>query len=233
MANTTHQTRLSDSPYIHSVSHIFHNADNLGTAMPDGCWDLVLLKQKDKITIFRTGMLTRAIPLEREAGDELLTVSMKAALFMPHLPAQHLVDKAFDFPMFGKGKFFIDGSTIELPNFENVEVFIEKLLRMGILSQDKEVASALDGNPQATSLRTLQRHFFFTTGVTQRSLQQIARAQQAVSLIQQGRPLHWAAAEAGYFDQAQMTRFLKQIMGQTPGEIRSKGANTTKDLSLL
>lgn len=230
--STVHHTRNSDSPYIFSVSHIMHTADNVGTALPDGCWDLVVLRQNDgSVNIFRTGMLTRAIPLERKAGEELLVISLRANIFMPHMSAQRLVDDAFVFPTFGKNAFSIDSTTVEIPSFGNVEMFVDKLVHTGILMSDKEVAATLEGTPKVTSPRTLQRHFLATTGVTWSYLQQIARAQRAAALLQQGASPSWAAAEAGYFDQAQMTRILKQMMGQTPGEIRRKGLNTTKNLS--
>jgi len=235
MAENTiiHSTRVAGSPYVHSISRIIHMQDNIGTATPDGCWDLVVLKRKERIYFFRTGILTQAIPLRREAGDELLTISLRVAFFMPHMAARQLINKAFSFPLFNNRTCCMNGNLIELPNFENAELFIDKLVSVGILVKDNEIACALEGRLQTKSSRTLRRRFLVTTGLTQNYIQQIVRAQHAVMLIQQGAPLQWVAAETGYYDQSQMTHSLKHIMGQNPGEIKRKGANTTKDLSLF
>lgn len=229
-----HLTRIPDSHFAHSVSHIKHTADNVGMATPDGCWDLVILRHFDgQVTIFRTGMLTRAIPIERMAGDELLTISFKANIFMPALPARQLVDRVFSLPTIGKRGFYIDGSEFEIPSFENIETFLDKLMRKNVLSNDEAIETALKGESEAMPARTLRRHFLSSTGVTKNYLQQITRAQQAMKLLQQGVTPDRVAGDIGYFDQAHMTKTLKQMMGQTPGEIIRKGTNTTKDLSLL
>jgi AraC-like DNA-binding protein len=69
------------------------------------------------------------------------------------------------------------------------------------------------------SPRTLQRHFLKTTGMTHNYWQQIQRAQKAASGLQLGKSVAQVAFEAGYVDQSHMTRWLKQIVGRTPGEI--------------
>jgi hypothetical protein len=228
--STIHHVRQSDSPFVQSVSLIEHSALNQGMATPDGCWDMVILKRHEGVAVFRTGMLTRAIPLQRQAGEELLTISLPASMFMPWIKAARLVDQAFDFPMVGPRAVMIDGSVVELPSFHNAEMFVEVLVRKGILEQDELVASVLQGRPKAMSLRTLQRHFVQASGITANVWQRIQQAQRAVALLQHGMSPYWVAAEVGYFDQAHMTKILKLTMGQTPGEIIRDGANTTKPL---
>jgi methylphosphotriester-DNA--protein-cysteine methyltransferase len=124
----------------------------------------------------------------------------------------------------------VNGIRTEIPTFQNTENFIELLIRRGVLAQSELVASVLDGHPMAMSPRTLQRHFINTSGITVNYWQQIQRAQRAMISLERGVSPHQTAAEAGYFDQAHMTKVLKQMMGQTPGEIIRDGAQTTKYL---
>ena len=61
------------------------------------------------------------------------------------------------------------------------------------------------------------------TGLTYKGIQQFERAHQAVTLLQSGVPILDATYQTGYFDQAHLTRSLKLLYGQTPGEIMKSG----------
>lgn len=52
------------------------------------------------------------------------------------------------------------------------------------------------------------------------------RAEHARRLLEEGRPPAEVAHEAGYADQAHLTRDLRDRLGQTPGEIRKRGASS-------
>jgi methylphosphotriester-DNA--protein-cysteine methyltransferase len=69
------------------------------------------------------------------------------------------------------------------------------------------------------SLRTLQRRFLLSTGLTYKAMQQIERARKAATLLEQGVPIIDAAYETGFFDQSHLTNSLKRFIGQTPAQI--------------
>jgi methylphosphotriester-DNA--protein-cysteine methyltransferase len=73
------------------------------------------------------------------------------------------------------------------------------------------------------SLRTGQRHFLQATGLTHRAVRQIERARHATNLLKQGVSILDTVHEAGYFDQAHLTRSLKHFVGETPREIGQAG----------
>src|SRR5690606_6142226 len=99
-----------------------------------------------------------------------------------------------------------------------VDSFVEKLIRNGIVEDNRLVASVVSGHPMAMSERTLQRHFLKTTGVTYKTFTQIERAQKALALLQQGRPGADVAFALGYSDQPHMTRSVNAVMGLTPSQ---------------
>jgi AraC-like DNA-binding protein len=52
--------------------------------------------------------------------------------------------------------------------------------------------------------------------MTQSRFRQIERARHAVQLLRSGSSILDVVHEAGYFDQAHLTRSLRQLIGQTP-----------------
>ena len=55
--------------------------------------------------------------------------------------------------------------------------------------------------------------------MTHSTFRQIERARYATNLLKQGVSILDAVHEAGFFDQAHLTRSLKHLIGQTPAKI--------------
>ncbi len=104
-------------------------------------------------------------------------------------------------------------------NYENVETFVERLVREDLLVSDPVVKAVLAGQPPEMSLRTVRRRFLLATGLTYKVIAQIERAKQAADLLEQGVSLLETAYQAGYADQSHMTRSLKHFIGHTPAQI--------------
>jgi methylphosphotriester-DNA--protein-cysteine methyltransferase len=95
--------------------------------------------------------------------------------------------------------------------------------------QNQSVNTALRGHPQERSTRTAQRRFLQATGVTHSAVRQIERARHATNLLKQGVSILDAVHDAGYYDQAHLTRSLKRLIGQTPAQV----LRAEKQLSFL
>jgi Transcriptional regulator containing an amidase domain and an AraC-type DNA-binding HTH domain len=93
------------------------------------------------------------------------------------------------------------------------------------------VESALRGEPLELSTRSVQRRFLQATGLTQGSIRQIERARHATMLLQGGVSILDTVEQAGYSDQAHLTRSLKYLIGKTPAQIINK--SEPEQLSLL
>jgi methylphosphotriester-DNA--protein-cysteine methyltransferase len=83
-------------------------------------------------------------------------------------------------------------------------VFVDRLVRQGILVRDPVVEAAIRGHTPDTSVRSLQYRFSRATGLTHKTIRQIERARSAISLLEQGTPISDVALELGYFDQAHL-----------------------------
>ena len=142
---------------------------------------------------------------------------------MPHLPVKTLLDRQdATLPEASSNSFWLHGSVWGLPTFENADVFVNRLIRQGILVRDPVVEAAIQGHTPDMSVCSLQYRFLRATGLTHKRIQQIERARSAVPLLEQGTPILDTAFELGYFDQAYLTNTLKRFIGKTPTQIAQK-----------
>jgi hypothetical protein len=181
---------------------------------------MVVTRLKGKTTLTVRGPETHAATLDCPAEGEWLGIRYKLGTFMPQLPASNLLDRRdVTLPEATDQSFWLNGSAWEYPDFENAETFVNRLVHAGWIAVDFPVAATLRGQQQELSIRSAQRHFLQTTGMTHSTIRQIERARHATNLLKQGVSILDTVHEAGYFDQAHLTRSLKHFIGQTPGQI--------------
>ena len=223
--------RPSDSPFVERIWRATseHGGPFLSIAMSH--WEMVVTKLNGRTTVTVRGPETKATPLLCPAGGEWLGIRFRLGTIMPDLPARALVDADTDLPEMGRHAFWFQGSAWEVPDFDNAEAFVNRLVRDGLLVRAPVVDAVLHRELTKSSLRTAQRHFVRTTGLTHGAVRRIERARYATTLLQQGVPILDAVHEAGYFDQPHLTRSLKHLIGQTPAQLM--GRTNAEQLSFL
>lgn len=224
-------TRPSDSPFVQAIYHTRSVGGGSFTSIATTQWEMVVTKQRGKVTLSLRGPETKASPAPIPEDAEFLGIIFKHGTYMPRFPAKKLVDEEIHLPETVKNSFHLFGDTWEIPNFENVEPFVNRLLREDLLAHDQVVEDVLRGKTQALSLRSIQRRFLHVTGLTYKSIQQIERARQALSLLQSGVPISETAYQTGYFDQSHLTRSVLRLLGQTPAQIAK--SNQVNDVVFL
>ena len=167
-----------------------------------------------------------ARPLSYRAGAASLWVRFRVGTFMPHIPPTTILNRELELPRHGRDKFWLHGRTWDIPNFDNADTFVEHLVRGGVLTCDPLVDAALHGELTRVPARTIRHHFQHSTGLRQNVIQQIARVQRAVALLQQGHPPLATAQALGYADQSHLTRSVKRFLGSTPHEIHVSSPST-------
>ena len=186
-------------------------------------WEMVVATFNGKTTITARGPETKASQADYPADAEFFGIVFKLGSFMPHLPLKTLRDRQdATLPEASSNAFWLHGSAWELPTFENADVFVDRLIRQGIVVRDPVVEAAIQGHTPDVSIRSLQYRFLRATGLTHKAIQQMERARSAVSLLEQGTPILDTAFELGYFDQAHLTNSLKRFVGKTPAQIARK-----------
>jgi hypothetical protein len=155
-------------------------------------------------------------------GGEYLGIIFKHGTMLPYLPADAIVDGDVDMPNASGKSFWLNGLAWQFPTYENADTFVDRLVREGVLVRDPIVQSALRGEPQELSPRSIQRRVMRATGLTHGVLRQIDRARQATLLLEEGISILDTVDRLGYADQAHLTRALKSFIGKTPAQIIRK-----------
>ena len=114
--------------------------------------------------------------------------------------------------------FWLNDSAWQFPNFDNADTFVEWLERDGLFTHDPVVEAAIRGQRHPRSVRTAQRRFLSTTGLTHAAARQIDRARKATRLLREGMPIPDVIRETSYFDQPHLNHALMRYIGQTPAQ---------------
>jgi hypothetical protein len=212
--------RLSDSPFVERVWRCHSDRAGVFLSVAASHFEIAVTRHRGKTFLTLRGPETKATAADCPAEGEWLGIRFKLGTFMPELtPGQLLDRKDVTLPDATSRSFWLNGSAWEYPDFENAETFVKRLVQKGIITRDSAVDAAVRGQGQALSLRSAQRHFPRATGLTHCTVRQIERARHATNLLKQGVSILDTVHEAGYFDQAHLTRSLKYRIGQTPAEI--------------
>jgi AraC-like DNA-binding protein len=214
-----YEERASDSPYLDAVTR-GHSEGEGFTIRPAECqWHMVLARLRGETRMIVTGPCTTSGVVRFTDGVELLWIRLKLGTYMPHLPTRSLLDVETTLPEATCASFRLAGDTWQFPDFTNVETFIAQLARRDVLARDPLVSAVLADEPHALADRTVRHRFLRATGLTQAHIHQVARAQRAAALLQQGKPILDTVHVAGYFDQPHLTRSLKHFIGHTPAQL--------------
>lgn len=215
-----HTKRTSDHPYIETVWQTRNINDGIYTATPDASWDLIIVTDTDGSRFaFLAGQATKSVQVPYQANTGSIVISFVPGAYMPAYPGEEMLDNVKMLPNFDESHFMLAGHTFLFPTFKDVEQLVERLVTLKILKNDAIVDKAVGNKKPALSERAVQRHFTRTTGLTQKYLAQIQRAQLAVRLLQQGKKPIEVAMEAGYTDQAHLSNSLKKIMNRKPSDV--------------
>ena len=214
-----HEQRLSDSPYVETITHGWTMSDGSTIRPSESNWHMVFVKEHGRIHRLVVGPLSTAGVASWGEGAEILWIKFKLGVFMPHLPVRDLLDSEKPLPEAASSSFWLKSAAWELPDFENADTFVNRLMHDEILVLDPVVDAMLQDQSVDISSRTMRHHFLRATGLTRSRIFQMRQAQQAKALLQMGTPILDAVHEAGYFDQPHLTRALKQFIGYTPAQI--------------
>lgn len=182
-------------------------------------WEMVVTRQDGRAQLAVLGPETRATTASIPEGAEFLGIQFRLGTFMPRLPPGPLVNRALTLSSTTRSRVWLDGCRLELPEIDDVDAFVGRLIRSGVLVHDPVVVRAVGGHVDGLSSRSVQRRVSRATGLTSGAIRQIQRAERAVRMLSTGRAPIEVAHDAGYADQPHLTRSLRRFMGQTPAQI--------------
>jgi AraC-like DNA-binding protein len=219
MDSLIYQDRLSESPYVELVMHGLTIADETLIRPAASHWHLVFSRQQGRMHSFVVGPWTNSGIVSWKKDAEILWIRFKLGTFMPHLPPKKVLNSELTLAEASSKSFWLKSSAWEQPDFYNVDTFVNRLVREELLVRDPVVNAALENQLPAIPLRTVRHRFLQVTGQPQNRILQLQRAQQAMTLLQQGNSILDVVAQVGYADQPHLTRSMRHFFGYTPGKI--------------
>jgi hypothetical protein len=214
------EDRPSDSPLVERVWQSRSVRAGRFASVAASHWEMVVTRVDGRTRMTVRGPETRATAADCPADGEWLGIRFKLGTFMPELSVARIIDRQdVDLPHVSTRSFWLDGATWEYPTYENAEVFVQRLAQRGVIGREPVVDGVLRGGRHELSTRSTQRRFLRATGLTYGAHRQIERARHAARSLTGGAAILDAVHDAGYFDQAHLTRSFKRLIGRTPGQI--------------
>ena len=209
--------RYSESPYVSAVWQGYFEEDYAPLCPADTRWNLLFLKKGRHCQVLVEGAVSHSFTKKEFADTEFLVIQFETGTYLPQLPAGSLLDANILLEQDAGYAFCLDGASWEIPTYETVEMFVERLVHHDSLVYDPIIRANLEDKPVSdVSERTIRRRFLHATGLTPNIIQQIQRARQAAFLLEQETPILDVVYQTGYADQPHLTRSLKRFLGYTP-----------------
>ena len=220
----TYEEKRSSSPYAEVVWHTEDQTDGEYVASADACWDMIFIKNKEgKSKVLLCGPCFKTTLVPYSAGNTNFGIQFKPGVIFTDISVADMLNVTKALPMPQEDIFVLQGIPWKLPTYESVDEFLSEMAANGLLSIDPVVRDVLENKDVKLSVRSVQRHFATTIGMSPRRVRQIMSARKAVELLLQGMPLAEASYELGYADLPHMIRMLKRFTGFTPMENKLRG----------
>jgi len=166
------------------------------------------------------GPATKATTMTCSADSEYFGADFQLGAYLPMFPPGRLTNlRDAVLPTLPDGRILLDGLAWEMPTPQNIDVFIERLQRADLMVYDPLINELRHGAVRTMPKRTAQSRFVRAVGLPLRTLELIDRARRAVRMLSAGSTIADVAVEAGYYDQAHLTRSLRRLIGHTPAEV--------------
>jgi hypothetical protein len=223
--------RPSDSPYVARVwrSRSEDVARMMAVATPR--WSLVFWEQAGRMYGAVQGPASRVSRAPVPEESTFFGIDFALGATMQRLPVGQLVDGHAEIPDVTRTSFWMDGSAWHIPDYDNAEAFVGRLVREGVVVCDPLVADVVRGAEPDLSVRTVQRRFLAATGFTRSAVRQIDRARQAAVQLRHGVPTSDVVDRLGYFDEPHLAHSLSRFIGRTATALRD--GTSGEPLSLL
>ena len=161
------EERASDHPFVEKIWRCHSDRGDTFLSVAASSFEMAITRLGGKSFLTLRGPETAATTLDCPAEGQWICIRFKPGTFMPQfLPGSLRDHQDVMLPPATAQSFWLNGSAMEYPGFDNAETFVRRLSKSGILSRDPIVQDTLLRRPRELSLRSAQRHFLRSTGVT-------------------------------------------------------------------
>ena len=192
--------------------------------LPDACVDIVWAGSRLVVAGPATGPVFTTVPANVAAMGVRFRVGAAGAAL--GIPAAEVLDATVPLDdIWGREM------TERMGDDPRVETLARLVRARARSAPDLLVRAAATGADPNLGARQLRRRFADAVGYGPKTLQRILRFQRFLALAQTGTDLARLAIEAGYADQAHLTRECSRLAGLPPGALLAAGAGPAGDTS--
>ncbi|MDX2776056.1 AraC family transcriptional regulator [Streptomyces caniscabiei] len=214
-----YEQRILASSLVHLVWRAVAKYDGTYSDPANEYWSIGFVRHVDGATsadVYGPSLVPRTV--DSHQGEAYWGIEFHAHVAIRHVDKGDILNS--DTPLFVEdAHVFLAGHRYSVPAYDELEAFAVRLEKDGVLVNNQRILRAIQGDERGFSERSRQRHFRTTTGLNKKQIEQLRRARRAFYLLQQGYSATEAAQNAGYADQAHMTRSFKVLRGETPARI--------------
>src|SRR5262249_32793923 len=163
--------RASDSLLVENIWHTYTESSGYYVVSADASWDILITRHGRNTNVLLGRPTMMATPISYYEGIECIGIRFKLGTFLPHFPIITTMPEGLFVPHATTNAFWLGNSTWPIPDFENADTFIARLVRADLLAYDPVVDAVLQGHEVYMPSRSVQRRFLRTTGLTQRYVQ--------------------------------------------------------------
>ncbi|MGK3952898.1 helix-turn-helix domain-containing protein [Microbacterium sp. I2] len=223
--------RDTDSPYVTRVWRGRTTGAGFMNSVATSTWELVFWEDDGVVHAAVRGPETRPTAVAMDSESESFGITFAHGASMPHLPSRRLIDSEAESVHVERGRFVLRGEEWEIPDYDNAEQFVHKLVRAGVLTRDPLVDDVVWGEIARVGARSVQRRVASATGLTAGAIRQIERARRAALLLGEGVPTARVVHTLGFYDQPHLARSLQRFIGRTATQLQNPAPDDA--LSLL
>lgn len=199
------------SPFVDHYWHMVENHKGYYPLYATVKWGFVFSSLNGSYRVRLIGPRTTPVKMSFQEEEYFWGIVMNAEVNLAGYSKRTLLNNIIDMPV-SQGTFMLANETVQLPTYDKLDDFIKELIDQSIL-YSTSITTA--------SYRDKQRKTKQSTGLTLKQIEQADRVERAITIMEQSASLSEVAADAGFSDQAHMTRDFQRFVGCTPAEIRT------------
>src|SRR5918995_1389127 len=153
----TLERRPASSPFVEETWHTRTEPEPYFISVAASHWEMVVTRQWGAARLTVRGPETKATTVPIPEDAEFFGIQFTLGTFMTSLQPGQLVDRSLTLPQATSASFWLNGSAWELPGPDNADVFVDRLVRAGLLVHDSVASAGLRGEVKGLSTRTVER----------------------------------------------------------------------------
>lgn len=209
-----------DSPFVEKITHGYISKEFRIIRPAETNSHIVISKRRDKNEVLLVGPWSEASPIIIGSDAEIIWIRLQIGTQMSAIPTHAYTNNECVIKNLSSSKIKLNDSILSIPNFKDVDGFLNKLKQIKFFKYNSMISEAMAGLLPIMPSRTLRKHFLDIAGLSHERICQIQKANNAKTMLSSGVPILDVVNSLGIYDQSHLTNNLKKFIGKTPGELK-------------